>query len=104
MVSSLLFAGVHLLNTGLQGAPDLSQLIGAGLIALPLAALRLRSGSLLSPILFHAAFDYYAFISGFTASGSLTGIAQWVLTGTLFVWGVRVLLQLRRAEQTTVEV
>lgn len=100
VVSSLLFAGVHLLNTGLQGAPDLRQFIGAGLISLPFAVLRLRTGSLLPPILLHAAFDYAAFVSHFAEPGSISAVVQWGLTGLLFAWGVRGLIELRRTERS----
>jgi membrane protease YdiL (CAAX protease family) len=99
VVSSLLFAGVHLLNTGAQGTPDLSQFIGAGLIALPFAVLRLRTGSLLPPILLHAAFNYAAFVSHFDEPGSIRAIVQWGLTGLLLAWGARGLIELRRSER-----
>jgi membrane protease YdiL (CAAX protease family) len=78
IVTSLLFGCIHAVNSASQSIPETGiQILNAAFLGAILAALYLRSGSIIAPMLFHGCWDFTTFVvTGSTtlASGS-TSIA-----------------------------
>lgn len=91
-LSALLFAAIHLLNTSIQGEPNWSQFLFAALISIPFSALRLRTGSLLLPVLLHTAIDLTAFTVRFDPTLS----SLWITVPLTVALLLPALLGLRR--------
>lgn len=91
-LSALLFAAVHLLNTSIQGEPNWSQFLFAALFSLPFSTLRLRTGSLLIPVILHTAIDLTAVSTRFDPTLS----SVWITVPLAIALLLPALLDLRR--------
>ena len=84
LTSGLLFGALHLINLTHQSAGiTLIQILQAAGMGVMLAAMYLRSGSLLVPMAFHFSLDYIA-VAIHGLSGTPTGNFQILLFGSLF--------------------
>ncbi|WP_461213535.1 lysostaphin resistance A-like protein [Lacticaseibacillus sp. GG6-2] len=84
IVSGLLFGGLHLINLTHQGAfMTLMQNLQAAAMGMMLAALYLRSGSLLAPMSFHFSLDFIA-VAIHGTSGTPVATQSMLLAGSLF--------------------
>ncbi|WP_125707127.1 CPBP family intramembrane glutamic endopeptidase [Lacticaseibacillus porcinae] len=84
LTSGLLFGALHLINLTHQSAGITAiQILQAAGMGVMLAAMYLRSGSLLVPMAFHFSLDYFA-VAIHGMSGTPTGSFQILLYGSLF--------------------
>lgn len=82
LVSGLLFGGLHIINLTHQAAGiTLLQILQAAGMGVMLAAMYLRSGTLLAPMAFHFSLDYIA-VAIHGISGTPTGDFQTLLLGS----------------------
>ncbi|WP_235601129.1 MULTISPECIES: CPBP family intramembrane glutamic endopeptidase [Heyndrickxia] len=97
LYSGLIFGGFHFINLFHQSFYITTlQVIQVTCLGLVLCALYLRSGSLILPIMLHAAIDFISFISSgpevdahLTLRGCLTGAVVYIVIAFLLLIGGR---------------